>query len=183
MRRIVCERDLKSIIDRFSELLPASDVPFGRLHRRMTKEKLNLFEFASGLMAEAGASATKIVGCQMVNADSFGVSLHGIPDHVTCDSSILPSPILRNSSEHLAFSHSRVMEPYIYQIFTPRRHGTVRSRPPFPNISRSPSDFPSIAADPIVGSRFPSVANRIRAGVQSLLHLSCRAGALGNSIQ
>ncbi len=50
-------------------------VPFGRLLRRVTKEKLNLFEFATGLMAEAGARATKIVGCQRVNADSFGVSL------------------------------------------------------------------------------------------------------------
>jgi hypothetical protein len=48
----------------------------------VTKEKLNLFEFASCVMAEAGAGATKIVGCQMVNADSFGVSLHGIPDYV-----------------------------------------------------------------------------------------------------
>ena len=50
----------------------------------VTKEKLNLFEFASGLVAEAGASATKIVGCQMANANSFGVLLHGIPDYVGC---------------------------------------------------------------------------------------------------
>jgi hypothetical protein len=60
----------------------------------VTKEKLNLFEFASGIMAEAGASATKIVGCQMVNADSFGVSLHGIPDYVGCHFFILPNPTL-----------------------------------------------------------------------------------------
>lgn len=70
---IVLRRELKSIIDRFSEVLPASDVPFGRLHGTVIKEKLNLFEFASGVMAEAGAGATKIVGCQMINADSFGV--------------------------------------------------------------------------------------------------------------
>jgi hypothetical protein len=55
----------------------------------VTKKKLNLFEFASGLMAETGASATKIVGCQMANADSFGVSLHGIPDYVGCYPGIL----------------------------------------------------------------------------------------------
>jgi hypothetical protein len=60
----------------------------------VTEQKLNLFEFSSGLMAEAGASATKIVGCQMVNADSFGVSLHGIPDYISRHSSILPSPTL-----------------------------------------------------------------------------------------
>jgi len=28
--------------------LAASDVPFGRLHRRVTKEKLSLLEFAEG---------------------------------------------------------------------------------------------------------------------------------------
>jgi hypothetical protein len=72
----------------------------------VTEEKLNLFEFASGLIAEAGARATKIVGCRMANANLFGVSLHGIPDYVGCHSFILPSPILRNSSEHFAFSHS-----------------------------------------------------------------------------
>jgi hypothetical protein len=79
----------------------------------VTKEKLNLFEFASGVMAEAGAGATKIVGCQMFNADSFGVSLHGIPNYLGCRSFILPSPILRNSSEHLAFGHSCDVDPSV----------------------------------------------------------------------
>jgi len=97
---------LKSIIDSFSEVLPASDVPFGCLHGRVTKEKLNLFEFPSSTMTEAGAGATKIVGRETVNADSLGTSLHRIPDYVACNSLILPGPILRNSSEHFAFSHS-----------------------------------------------------------------------------
>ncbi len=76
----------------------------------MTRKKLNLVELAARLMAEAGASATKIVGCQMVNTDSFGGSLHGIPDYVDCHSFILSSPIFRNSFEHLAFSHSFVAD-------------------------------------------------------------------------
>jgi hypothetical protein len=126
--RAVIECDRKTVIDRLSEVLPASDVPFGRLHRSVTKEELNLFEFASGLMAEAGASATKIVGRQMVKADTFSVSLHGIPDYVGCHSIILPSPILRNSSEPLAFSHSCLADPHIYETFTPRRHRD-RSQP------------------------------------------------------
>ena len=99
----------------------------------MTKEKLNLFEFASGLMAKAGAGATKIVGCQMINADPFGISLHGIPDYVGCHSFILPSPILRNSSEHPAFSHSYVVDPSIYETFTPRRHGNRSQSAALPN--------------------------------------------------
>ena len=97
---------MKSIIDRFSEVLPASDVPFGRLHRRVTKEKLNLLEFPSSTMTEAGAGATKIVGRETVNTDSLGILFHCIPDYVACNSCILPSPILRNSSEYFAFTHS-----------------------------------------------------------------------------
>jgi hypothetical protein len=40
LRRVVCERDLKSIIDRFTEVVPASDVPLGRLPGRVTKENV-----------------------------------------------------------------------------------------------------------------------------------------------
>ena len=106
---------------------------------------MNLFEFASGLMAEAGASATKIVGCQMVYAYSFGVSLHGVPDYVGCRSFILPSPILRNSSEHFAFSHSCVVDPNIYETFTPRRHGDRPQSSALPNlIDAHPVAFPQL---------------------------------------
>jgi hypothetical protein len=48
--------------------LLAPDVSFGRLHRRVTKEKLKLFELASCAMAEAGATATKIVWCQIFDS-------------------------------------------------------------------------------------------------------------------
>jgi hypothetical protein len=99
----------------------------------VAKKKLNLFKFASGLMAEAGASATKIVRSQMVNADSLGVSPHGIPDYVGCHSFALPSPTLRNSSEHLAFRHSSVADPSIYESFTPRRHGDRSQSSSLPN--------------------------------------------------
>jgi hypothetical protein len=49
---------LESIIDRFSQLLLAPDIAFRRLNRRMTKEKLNLFEFSACVMAEPGAATT-----------------------------------------------------------------------------------------------------------------------------
>jgi hypothetical protein len=63
---------LKSIIDPFSEVPLASDVSFGRLHRRVTKEKLNLLKFSSSTMTKAGARATKIVRREAFNADSLG---------------------------------------------------------------------------------------------------------------
>jgi hypothetical protein len=111
----------------------------------VTKEELNLFEFTSGLMAEASAGAAKIVGCQMVNADSFGLSLHGIPNYVGCHSFILPNPILRNSSEHLAFSHSCVVDPNIFKTFTPRRHGDRSQSSALSNqIGDHPMAFPQL---------------------------------------
>ncbi len=41
------ERNWESIIDRFTQLLLAPDIALRRLHRRMAKEKMNLFEFPS----------------------------------------------------------------------------------------------------------------------------------------
>jgi hypothetical protein len=70
-------------------------------------------------MAEAGACATKIVGSKMVKTDSFGISLHGVPDYVGFDSTIVSSTVLRNSPEHLSLIHSRATEPSINQAFTP----------------------------------------------------------------
>jgi hypothetical protein len=71
--------------------------------------------------------ATEIVRSQMVNADSLGVSAHCIPDYVSCHSFALPSPILRNSSEHLAFRHSYVAEPSIYEALAPGRHSSAQN--------------------------------------------------------
>jgi hypothetical protein len=82
LRSIAAERDLKSIVVGLSKFLSASDVPFRRLHRRVTEKKLNLLKFASRSMAEASAGATKIVGRQMVKADSLGVTSYRIPDHI-----------------------------------------------------------------------------------------------------
>jgi hypothetical protein len=59
---IACDRNSKSIIHRILKLLLASDVPFRGLHKGVAKEKQNLFQFASTTMAQAGASAAKIVG-------------------------------------------------------------------------------------------------------------------------
>jgi hypothetical protein len=152
---------LKSIIDRFSEVLSASDVPFGRLHGRVTKEKLNLFKLPTGLVAEAGASTTKIVGCQMLNADLLGVSLHGIPDYVGCHSFVLPSPILRNPSEYLAFTHSCRADPSIYEFFTPRRYRYGSQSSTLPNhIDDDPMTFSQLQLieSQVHGFRTPQTA-------------------------
>jgi hypothetical protein len=55
----------------------------------VAKQKLNLFQFASTTMAESGATATKIVGRQIVNAGLLGTPFHCIPDYICCYASFL----------------------------------------------------------------------------------------------
>ena len=65
-----------------------------------------MLKFASCRMAEASASASKIVRCQMIKTNSLRISFDGIPDDVGCHSSILPGATLRNSPEYFTSSHS-----------------------------------------------------------------------------
>jgi hypothetical protein len=71
------------------KLLFASDVPFRCLNTGVAKQKLNLFEFASTTMAQAGAGAAQIVGCQIVYTGLYGTPLDSVPDYVGCHASLL----------------------------------------------------------------------------------------------
>ena len=73
---------MESIIDRLSQLLFASDIAFRRLHRRVTKEELNLFEFASSAMAKPSTGTTKVMRCEMVHADPLSVVLYERPNNI-----------------------------------------------------------------------------------------------------
>ena len=56
--------DTELIIYSMSESLFASQVFFCRLDRYMPEQKLNLLEFTSRIMAEAGARPPEIVWCK-----------------------------------------------------------------------------------------------------------------------
>jgi hypothetical protein len=60
----------------------ASDVPLRCLHRSVAEQKLNPFQSASPTMAQAGAGAAKIAGCQIVYAGLSGAPLHRVPGYV-----------------------------------------------------------------------------------------------------
>ena len=100
----------------------------------MAKQKLDLFEFASTSMAEAGATATKIVGCQIGYAGPLGTPFDLIPDHVGCHASILSRTILQNPSEHFPLAHSRTAEPNIHKLLArPAQAPLVAVHPCQPN--------------------------------------------------
>jgi len=73
------------MVHRVLQLLIAADIPFRCLHRGVAKQKLNLFQFASGAVAQAGASAAEAMWCEMIYAGLFSAPLHCVPDHVCYD--------------------------------------------------------------------------------------------------
>jgi hypothetical protein len=70
-------------------------------------------------MAEASATATKIMGCQILYAGPVGTPFDRIPDYIGCHASILPRSILQNPSEHFSFAHVRMTEPNIHKSLAP----------------------------------------------------------------
>ena len=116
-------RNSKPIIHGILEILFASDVPLGCLHRSVANQKLNLFQFASTAMAKPGACATEIVGRQIVYAGLSGAPLHCVPDYVGCHARFLSHSSLQNPPEYFPLTHSRMLEPDIEKVLAPRRYG------------------------------------------------------------
>src|ERR1700744_3433341 len=71
----------EAIINRVLQFLFATDISLRCLDRSVPKQKPNLFEFAAAIVAESGAGATKVMGCQVGYACLPGASLDRIPDN------------------------------------------------------------------------------------------------------
>ena len=59
------------------KMLLTSQVFFGRLYRDLAQKKLNLFELATGTMAQASAEPPQVMRCQFQDAHSFRILLDG----------------------------------------------------------------------------------------------------------
>jgi hypothetical protein len=98
----------------------------------VAKEKLNLFQFASTTMAQARASAAKIVGGQIAYAGLPGAPFHRVPDYVSCHASFLShSPFKTRLNTFPSLTpecRSHASRSSLLHDGT----GTVRSRFPFP---------------------------------------------------
>ena len=104
---------MESVIDCFFELLLASDVPFGCLHRRVAEKKLNLLQFATRAVAEPSTSSTKVMRRKMVNADPLGILFYRGPNNVGTNSKTQFGPVFPYSPEYLAFGYSGSAKPTI----------------------------------------------------------------------
>lgn len=60
---IAADRDFEAIINRVLQFLFAPDVSLSCLDGGVPKQKPNLFEFTSAIVAESGTGTTKVMGC------------------------------------------------------------------------------------------------------------------------
>jgi hypothetical protein len=77
---------------------------------------------ASTTMTQAGASAPKVVRCQIGYASLAGAPLHRVPNYVGCHASFLSHSPLQHSPEYFSLAHSRMSEPSIEKLLAPRRY-------------------------------------------------------------
>jgi hypothetical protein len=109
----------------------------------VAEQKLDLFEFGAPYVAEAGATATKVMRCQIVYADPLGTSFDCIPDHVGIDAGFLARSILQNPSEYLSLPHTRMAEPNIHKALAPSWHRYCSQPSAFANqIDNDPVALP-----------------------------------------
>ncbi len=91
----------------------AAQVTFGCLDRHMPKQKLNLFELASGLVAEPGTGPTKVMWSDSVEATICGRFANDGPDHFRCEAASLNLSGLAYGTEKIPASEIRSITPRI----------------------------------------------------------------------
>jgi len=69
----------------------------------VTEQELNLFEFASGTLAEPSAGTTKVMRRQVIHSDPLGVSLYSCPNNIRRDPAIQFGPLSPDPPEHQSF--------------------------------------------------------------------------------
>jgi hypothetical protein len=73
--------DTDAIVDCILNSLLAPQIFLSSLDRNMSEQKLDLFEFAAGNMAEASARSAEIMGRQMRQAKLCCLVFNNMPDH------------------------------------------------------------------------------------------------------
>ncbi len=74
--------DTKFVVYRYSQTLLAANIAFSGLNRDMSKEKLDLFKFASGIMTEPRTGPPEIMWREVWNVHGRGSLLDNVPNRL-----------------------------------------------------------------------------------------------------
>jgi hypothetical protein len=79
----------------------------------VTEQELNLFEFATSAVAEAGTGTTKVMRRQVIHTDPLGISLDCCPNNIRGDPTTQLGPVSPDPPEYQALSKSRRAKPTV----------------------------------------------------------------------
>jgi len=110
------------IIDRIAESLFTSQVTFRRQHRNVPQQKLNLLQFATGLVAKAGAGPTKVVRREGRNLTGLCLLLHDTPNVLGTEAGSPDPASLIDRTKESASCNSGRLHPGVNPGLHPIRH-------------------------------------------------------------
>jgi hypothetical protein len=116
------EEATEPIVDGRLQILFTAKVPLGSQHEHVTKQELDLFQFAAIHMAELSAGSTEIVWRKTVHLHACSDSSHHVPNHVLGDLRAPGRLMAANSSEDSARRHLCQTSPVIDSILHPNGH-------------------------------------------------------------
>jgi len=141
--------DPNAIVHCVPDSLLAAEIFLSRLNRNVSKQKLNLLQFAASDMAKTGTRAAKIMRRQLMQPELCGVVFDNVPDH-SVSHKVAPSlASSTNTSGKLPATYTGRADPLL-----------DRSRHPIRN--RHGSDVPAISCQVDYGPVIFSTLNIVQ---------------------
>jgi hypothetical protein len=113
---------VEAVVYRLSQVLLAAQVSFGRLHRCVAEQELNLFDLPATRMTQLRARSPQIVWRDALQPRLFAAALDHVPDHVLgdCFAPDLSGPA--HSSKNLSVSDPGSHRPLVERPLCPFRN-------------------------------------------------------------
>lgn len=130
---------VEAVVHRMPKVLLAAQVSFGRLHRGVPEQKLNLFDLAATRMAQLRARSPQIVRRDALQPRFFAAPLYHVPDHVLGDrfAPNLSGPA--HSPKNLSVPDPGSLRPLVERPLRPSRN---RNRANVPTLADQIHDGP-----------------------------------------
>jgi hypothetical protein len=117
---------LDTVIRRMNQILSRAKIPFGRLHRSVAQQQLDLLQLAAGGPAQLRRRAAAIVRRDARDASSRRIWPEHLPDHLFGQDVALHLVAAVDAPEHMTVLHAGGTGPGIDCNFDPSWH---RNRP------------------------------------------------------
>ena len=108
-----------SVVDGKAQFLLAAEVPFRRLDRDVSKQKLDLVQLATGKMAEPRAAAAEIMWREFFNSRTLRGGSDDFPQYLGCHPCSPDPTRFVDRSKERAFGDATSFLPFIDRYLHP----------------------------------------------------------------